>query len=302
MFGVGPIELLVLALLPMGFVVVLLVVLLALRHRDVPTGREWLAVVAIRILGGAAGVAAACVTVFWPIAGVDLGLGRGLLLAPAVVGLGVMLGVAVGETVVRPRRPAGPRTASLEPRRVWAYLPRPLTWSVLVTTVLLAATLALSTITASADDMGRAGRSLSCRTAVHSSSQGPYPGSFYSVPLLAILVLVAVVGLFAARAVVRRPRGFAPSEYGDDALRTRSLTVIVAGAGLAISASYAGVALTAGGALNQLGRSECGAAWMTPVGLPLLLSVPLALLVTCWCAVRLLLTDRLGAPERAATR
>ncbi len=300
MFGVGLVELLVLVLLPLVFITVLVVGLLALRRRNVKTGREWLAVVAIRILGGAAGVAAACVTVFWPIAGIDLG--RGVLLAPAVVGLGVMLGVAVGETVVRPRRPAGLRTASLEPRRAWAYLPRPLTWSVLVMTVLLAATLALSTVTASADDMGRAGRSLACRTAVHGASQGPYPGSFYSVPLLAILALVSVVGLFAARAVVHRPRGFAPSEYGDDALRTRSLTVIVAGAGLAISASYVGVALTAGGALNQIGRSECGAAWMTPVGLALLLSAPLALLVTCWCGVRLLLTDRLGAPDPAAVR
>ncbi|WP_248579633.1 hypothetical protein [Nocardioides sp. InS609-2] len=302
MFGVGTIELLVLGLLPVVFVMVMLVVLLAFARRDVKTGREWLAVVAIRIVGGAAGVAAAGATVFRPMAGVDLGLGRGLLLAPAIVGLGVMLGVAVGETVVRPRRAAGLRTASLEPRRVWAYLPRPLSWTVALLGGLLVATLALTTVTASADDMGRAGRSLGCQTGSFSTSHGPYPGSFYSLPLLAILALVAVVGLLAARVVVRRPRGFAPSEYGDGALRMRSLTVIVAAAGLAIAATHAGVALTAGGALNQIGGSECGAGWMAPVGLSLLVSLPIAVVVTCWCGLRLLLTDRLGAPDRVAVR
>ena len=285
-----------LALLPMGFVVVLLVVLLALRHRDVPTGREWLAVVAIRILGGVVGLGAAIAAV------TSLSLGRGLMMAPAIVGLGVMVGVAVGETVVRPRRTPGPRSASLEPRRAWAYLPRPLTWTVAALGIFHALTLLLTTATASADDLGRAGRSLTCQTAVNGASHGPYPGSFYSLPLLAVLSLAGIVGLLAARAVVRRPRGFAPSEYGDDALRSRSLTVIVAAAGWALAASHAGVAATAGGSLTQVGTSPCGAAWMEPVGVAVLVSLPVAVLVACWCGVRLLLTDRLGAPETIAAR
>ncbi|MBA3783051.1 MAG: hypothetical protein H0X12_14520 [Nocardioides sp.] len=302
MFGVGTIELLVLGLLPVVFVMVMLVVLLAFARRDVKTGREWLAVVAIRIVGGAAGVAAAGATVFRPMAGVDLGLGRGLLLAPAIVGLGVMVGVAVGETVVRPRRTSGPRSASLQPRRVWAYLPRPLTWAVAVMTVLHLATLVLTTVTASADDLGRAGRSVTCPDSGPGFTSTPYPGSFYSYPLLAILALVAVVGLFAARVVVRRPRGFAPSEYGDDALRVRSLTVIVAAAGLAVAATHVAVAVTALNALSNAGGSACGTGWMSPYDILLLLSLPVGVVVTCWCGVRLLLTDRLGVPDRVAAR
>src|SRR5699024_1455147 len=55
-----------------------------------------------------------------------LDLGRGTMLVPAVLGLFVVTGVGLGETVVRPRRPPGPRTASLAPRRVADYLPRAL--------------------------------------------------------------------------------------------------------------------------------------------------------------------------------
>ncbi|WP_426247283.1 hypothetical protein [Nocardioides sp. LHG3406-4] len=296
MFGIGLIELLVLGLLPVVFVVVMLTVLLAFARRDVETGREWLAVVAIRILGGAVGLAAAVTSTY------TLDLGRGLLLAPATVGLGVMLGVAVGETVVRPRRTSGPRSASLEPRRVWAFLPRPLAWTVAVQATVLVATLVLTTATATADDLGRAGRSLTCHDVGAGFSATPYPGSFYSYPLLGILALVTVVGVWAARAVVRRPRGFAPSEYGDDSLRTRSLTVIVAAVGLSLAATHVGVAVTALAAVSEAGGSACGTGWTSAFDIALLVSVPFALVVAVWCGVRLLLNDRLGAPERVAVR
>src|SRR5688500_3743694 len=55
-----------------------------------------------------------------------LDLGRGTMLVPAVLGLFVVAGVGLAETVVRPQRPTGPRTASLAPRRVADYLPRAL--------------------------------------------------------------------------------------------------------------------------------------------------------------------------------
>ena len=54
----------------------------------------------------------------------SLDLGRGTMLVPAVLGLFVVAGVGLAETVVRPQRPIGPRTASLAPRRVADYVPR----------------------------------------------------------------------------------------------------------------------------------------------------------------------------------
>lgn len=285
MFGVGVLELVLVLVVPIALLCVVAVGSVKVAARDdLPTSRQWLAVVGMRLLGGLVGLAVAVL-----LASV-LDLGRGLVLAPAVSGLGVLVGVALGETVVRPRRTTGARSASLRPRSVWTYVPQPLGVAVGVLTLVHLATLALTTSTASADDLARAGRSFRCEAAGHSAAHGPYPGSFYSAPLLVVLALVAVVAVVAARAVVVRPRGLAPDEHGDDVLRTRSMTVIVAAVGLAVAAAHVGVALTAGLSLRGV---DCAPAWAGPVAALLLLTVPVSLLVGCWCGVRLLVTDRL---------
>ncbi|MDX6283373.1 MAG: hypothetical protein QOH03_4444, partial [Kribbellaceae bacterium] len=89
-----------------------------------------------------------------------VGLERGVLLAAPVFSLCVVVGVVLGE--LRTPRPAGPvRRAALETRSVWDYLPRRLAGSVAVAGVVELALLLWTTSVASADDMGRAGRSLS---------------------------------------------------------------------------------------------------------------------------------------------
>ncbi len=221
----------------------------------------------------------------------SLDLGRGTMLVPAVLGLFVVAGVGLGETVVRPRRPTGPRAASLAPRRVADYVPKTLATAVGGITAVHLATLALTTATASTDDMGRAGRQVAARCGDMSSAAGPYPGSFYSVPLVLLLLVIGSTTAAALMTVVRRPRGFAPTEVGDDVLRRRSTTRVIAAGGAAVAASHVGIAYFAGTALL---RMDCQAAWMVPVGWGLLASVPVALLLLGWTLGRIVTPGGLG--------
>jgi hypothetical protein len=160
-------------------------------------------------------------------------------------------------------------------------------------------TLALTTATASTDDMGRAGRQIAARCGGTSSAAGPYPGSFYSVPLVLVLLVVGLASAAALVAVVRRPRGFAPDDVGDDVLRQRSTTRIVAAAGAAVAASHVGVAVFAGAALR---RMDCQRAWMDPIGWLLVASVPPVLLLLAWLLGRILTPGALltAAPAHPA--
>ncbi len=274
-----------LEIVAVGLLVIGVAVLVRRGRRDVQPRREWRLVRATRVLGLAGGVVAA-----YSLAG-RLEYGRGEMLAPSVFGLVVVVAVAVGETLVRPKRPAGPRSASLRTRRIGDYLPRWTSWSVLGTSVALAATLTLTTLTASWDDWARGMRVISCTAVEASASAGPYPGSFYSLPLASVLVAVLVVAGVAAHQVVRRPRGLGDTEADDDVLRERSLTVIVAATGVAIGISHVGVATTAGTAL--VGLDLCAPAWATPIGWLVGLSALPALLIGLWCLVRIVSSDSL---------
>src|SRR3712207_4896776 len=103
---------------------------------------------------------------------------------------------------LRVSAPRGPvRSAALEVRRARNYLPRRLTAAVAGTGALLAVVLTATTATGSADDLGRAGRSLVRRcSAVQGGASGPWPGSFYALPL----ALMVVVGLVLAAIALRR--------------------------------------------------------------------------------------------------
>ena len=258
--------------------VILLAVVLSNRNQTmVSVSREWRAVRLIQVLGLVGGVLVA-----WLVADA-LDLGRGLMLVPAIVGLGVVSGVALGETVVRPARPDGPRTASLNTRRVASYLPSGLAGLVAAVLGAHAATLALTSATASADDLGRAGRQVVARCGNISSGAGPYPGSFYSAPVAAVLLLICVVAALAITIVVRRPRGLAADEIGDDVLRRRSVSTVLGAVGAAVAVSHAGIAFFAGTALR---RMDCQAEWMDPVAVVLLASVPVVVVLLGWFLVR----------------
>ena len=207
-------------------------------------------------------------------------LGRGVLLAGPLLALCVLLGVVAGELGVR--APAGARrSASVEVRRVGDYLPRLLTSAVGAATVLLLALLAFTSAIGAADDLGRAGRWLTRACSDNSSEgRGPWPGSFYTWPLVVVVLVGAVVAGVAVVAVVRRPRQGEDAVL-DDALRRDVVTGVVAAVGLLVTVPLVGVGLVASAGLLQICAAP--AAW-TVVGTILLAVVPLSLLLGIWCA------------------
>ncbi|MDP3891729.1 hypothetical protein [Nocardioides sp.] len=274
------------ALIPLLVIGAVVVLAVALRQPDataVDVNAEWRRVLIVR----AAALGAGVVTAY--LAHTTTALGRGTMLAPALVGLGVVVGVALGETLVRPPRPDGVRTASLAPRRVRDHVPSGLAVTVLTAMLLHAVTLVVTSVSASADDLGRAGRQLAHTCGDVTQARGPYPGSFYSLPLAATLLAIALVTAAALVVVVRRPRGFSTDDAGDDLLRRRSATTVLAAFGASVTASHAGIAFYAGVALRGM---ECGAPWMRPAGVALLVSVPVAVVLTGWLLGRVFTPDR----------
>lgn len=237
--------------------------------------RESGRVLAARLAGLTLGVAAAVA------AGHAWSLGRGAMLGPVLLGTGLLLGIAAGETLARPARVAGPRTADLTPRKVRSYAPRGQGAAVVAVLVLMVAVLVVTTATASADDLGRPGRSLTrtCGMGV-SSSRSPYPGSFYSGPLALGLVVALGLGAVAARQAVLRPRGLGAEE---DALRAQSVRAVVAGAGVVVCATFIGVAVVTASVWDQI----CSAGVLGLLAGPLRLAAGLALGVLAWCLASL---------------
>lgn len=260
------------------------------RRRDVVPRGEWRLVQATRVLGLMGGVVAG----FGTLALTDqLRYGLAMLLAPGVFGLVVVAGVAIGETAVRRRRDPGPRTASLDPRTVGAYLPRPTTAAVGAVGVALLVTLALTSLTASRSDDGHL-RALACTRPDGGQIVTPYPGAYYSLPLLALLALTLAVAAAAAHRVVSRPRGLATTDHGDDVLRRRSLTVLVAAVGVAIGFGQTGIGWVTSSAL--LGLDTCAPAWAGPAGVVIGISAAASLVVALWCLVRVVSNDSLERP------
>ncbi len=227
-------------------------------------------------------------------------LGLGVMLAPTVFGLCVIAGVIIGELATIPRR-EGVRTAALETRTVGAYLPRRLGGLVTASTLGLGALLIATTLMGSADDMGRAGRSLFRMCSPDSAAgRGPWPGLFYSVPLGIAVVLGLLVAAVALRTVVLRPRsGTAPDlVIADDVQRRRSAEAVVAATGVMVAASLLGVALTSGLALVGF---ACPPASWTILGFVLLAVGALMFLLALWCLALLFSGRRIRPTESGDT-
>jgi hypothetical protein len=231
------------------------------------TTRRW------RVAGFVVGVAVAAVTAQ------QGALGRGLLLAVPLCALCILAGVVVGE--LRVSGPQGPvRSADLQVRRMRDYLPRRLTGAVGIATALLFVVLSLTTATGSADDLGRAGRSFDRQcSAVLSGGTGPWPGSFYSLPLGTVVVAGLLLAAFALRRVVRRPRqGEDPAV--DDGLRRQATEAVIAACGLLVAVPSAGVSLVTAGALHN---HVCPPSGSSVVVTGLLVLVPVLVVLAAWC-------------------
>jgi hypothetical protein len=221
-------------------------------------------------------------------------LGRGLLLAAPAVGIGVLLGVLGGELAAT--GPSGSvRQASLRPRRVVDYLPRALTPAVVAASGALVVVLGVTTAMASPDDLGRPGRWLAAPTGPSTSeARGPWPGSYYSVPVVLVVAVGALLAVLALVAVVRRPRPGDP--LGDDGDRARSAAAVVGGAGVLVSLPLTGVSALA--AIGLLGFSVAPLGWRIG-GWALVALVPAALVLLVWSSATLLVPT--GAARRQDT-
>jgi hypothetical protein len=239
--------------------------------------RRWAGVIAGVLAGGVAAAWGA--------------LGRGLLLAGPVFGLCVLAGVVAGELGVRPT--AGrTRAALVEVRRVRDYLPRGLATAVMAAATGLLALVAVTTATAGADDLGRPGRVLLLRCGPGLvQDHGPWPGSFYSVPLAAVVAAGLIGAGGALRVVIRRARSGADPALvaADDALRHRAARAITGACGILVALPLAGTCLVSAGALLSF---SCQPAWWTYAGWALLaLLIPVVALLG-WCAAALLAPAR----------
>jgi hypothetical protein len=220
------------------------------------------------------------------IAGRSGDLGTGLLMAAPLFGRCALIGVVSGELTVRP--PQGPtRTAAVEVRRIRDYLPRHLSRVVAAAGGMLLVLLTATTTAGGADDMGRPGRWLTRQcTSGAFEGRGPWPGLFYSGPLVAVVLVGLLTAHVAVRTIVRRPRFGGTSEVAvDDALRKRAARVVTGAVGVLIAIPLAGVSLTAADSL--LGISCAPTLW-TIMGWGLLALVPASLAVVTWCAAAVL--------------
>lgn len=298
----GSTELLLLMMIGLVVVVglvVALVLVLSGGPRVRPRGAWWLVVV-VRLLGLVVGVALAIWLISHSYGGGWLDWGRGAMLAPVAFGACVVAAVVLGETVARPRRPAGVASGSLRPRAVWDYVPR--VTAIIATALGLVLVVLLIVTTVSASDVDGQARAFTCTAGSVERTFGPYPGSYYSVPLLLALLVTMGLGVWGLRRVVERPGGLAEDGYGDDVLRTRSVNAIVGAMGVGVSATLATVA---GQVANALSETADGAAapcytssslngTLVALGLLSLFSASFSL----WCLLRMVGDDRRLANRR----
>ncbi|MFI7274239.1 hypothetical protein [Streptomyces sp. NPDC049879] len=190
-------------------------------------------------------------------------LGSGLMLAPTAFGACAVLG-ALGADALTPRQRGTVRTAGLTHRRVRDYLPTRLAAVSAAFAAVLAALLVATTATGGADDLGRAGRSFARVCGDVSMTRGPWPGSFYSVPLLAALGIATALCGLAVHRMARRPAPGGPGAHAaDEARRREGTTAVTAAWGLLVTGSLAGVGVFTAGALRGIpcASTATQAAW-----------------------------------------
>ena len=173
--------------------------------------------------------------------------GQGAAIAPATFGLVLVVGVLAGEMLGQSAARV-PGVAGLESRSLGDYLPRGLTWSVFVCTAAAFAYFTWSTLAASADELGNPGRAYAVRydDPAVTGSFSPFPGSFYTGPMLAGVLLLIAMTATALLVVKNRPRdGSDPVLVAsDDVLRLRAIESAMAGLGVGVGGTLAGAAGT----------------------------------------------------------
>lgn len=176
--------------------------------------------------------------------------GRLMAVSPAVAGVVLLVAVMIGQARARDAARVAGR-ASLERRGIAHYLPR---WPAAVVTaglVLLAALLGWTTVRAAPSEFGRMSRfAFECMVesgagvGVASYLRGPFPGSFYSVPVAIAVVILVGLAVVALWSVTMRPRNGSDTDLVrlDDAMRRQAAEGIVGAVGLSVGITLTAVA------------------------------------------------------------
>ncbi|MCK7643343.1 hypothetical protein M0E78_10575 [Corynebacterium sp. P6145] len=136
------------------------------------------------------------------------GLGLGLVLAPMVFAVVVLTTSALAVATIRPRQGAR-RQAPLATRTLRSTAGTTDLTVALTTVVVTVVVLVTGTLAGSPDDLGRQGRALTVfcdmDDGLHVISSSPWPGSWYSLPLLIVLAICTLIGLGALILATKRP-------------------------------------------------------------------------------------------------
>lgn len=246
--------------------------------------KQWRFVLLIRVVGLVAGI----------LVGASLAASsssRLMMIAPGVVGLFVILGVIVGEAFIKSPAVSGSRSAAVAPRRISDYVDKKAFRMALVLTGVHVITLVFTSLTASTDDLGRSGRAIGYEFANGSTSRTPYPGTYYTVWQIMLLIGLILLTALALYVVVKRPRGYANALTDEDSMRRTSVATVVAAFGLSVALSQVGIAGIAAIQLISSGQSNSHAgvtppAWMLPSGIVLAVTVVFAIAVGFILAIR----------------
>lgn len=191
------------------------------------------------------------------------GLGRLAALAPALLGSGVLLGAIIGE-LTAPASAGVIRTALVETRRVRDTLPAGRTAVLGLGSVLLLGALGAGAGWGSPDDLGRPGRrfAVECVRVIDGlgpttvgHARGPFPGSFYGLPLAIAMFVLGALFLVALRTVARRPRPGLNGVGLDTVLRRWSVSTILGAGVMTVLGTLAPVAVFLGAGLDG---GDCG--------------------------------------------
>ncbi|MEZ0064515.1 hypothetical protein ABIA32_000503 [Streptacidiphilus sp. MAP12-20] len=195
-----------------------------------------------------AGLALGALAAVWAAGQGQLGIGP--LLAPTLLGVGAVLG-ALGADATAPGPTGAVRVAELTPRRFLDFLTRRTVVALGCAGALLVSLLVLAAATASPDDLGRTGRAFGYACGEVSVLRSPWPGTYYSLPLAAVLGAATLACGLTLRRMARRPGV-------DESWRRRSAARVAAAWGLMVTASLAGVSLAMAGALSGLPCAASG--------------------------------------------
>lgn len=178
--------------------------------------------------------------------------------APVVFGFVAIAFITIPQFVYY-RRAIEPGVAGIENRGLFAYTSRPLLMVVGGALASLLIMLLAGGLTASENDLGRkAALAFTCDDTSYGSF-GPYPGSYYGIPLAIALALLTATTIAAVAFIARRPRNSADLELVriDNLVRNMATDSILGAFGTSVGLIMIGLGFITGSRITY----DCLSEW-----------------------------------------